>query len=289
VKGNEKTVIAGAIVFVLAVAFYMLVLSPKRAEVSELDSELTSLDASIAEQQQLVSFGEQARKDFPGDYSHLVVLGKAVPDSADTASLMVELSAIATQTNTDFRGIVLSQGGGEGSTAAAAPPPAPAPAAPAEGEAAAPSGEAAGASGTTGSTTSTTSATTPTATPVPATEASAANLPIGATVGTAGLPTLPYTLTFTGGFFGIADYIGQLDDLVHFEGKGNVKVNGRLMTVDGFALKGGEPGSNPILDASFALTSYVTPSTQGLTAGATPTGPAPGAVQATPASATVAP
>jgi hypothetical protein len=283
-KGNQKSIVAGVAVFVLAVAFYMLVLSPKRAEVSELDSQVTSLEAEVSEQEQMVAFGEQARKEFPRDYGRLVVLGKAVPDAADTASLMVQLNGIADRTNTSFRGIALAEGTGAGEGTTSTPAPT-APAPPAEGgETAAPPAEGATAPG------STTTATAPAAAPAPATEESAANLPIGATVGTAGLPTLPYTLTFTGGFFGIADYIGQLDALVQFNGQnGPVQVDGRLMTIDGFALKGGEPGSNPILDASFALTSYVTPSTQGLTAGASPGGPAAGGVQATPASATVAP
>ena len=39
-KGSERAIISGAVVFVLAVAFYMLVLSPKRAEVSELDLQI---------------------------------------------------------------------------------------------------------------------------------------------------------------------------------------------------------------------------------------------------------
>ena len=46
------------------------------------------------------------------------------------------------------------------------------------------------------------------------------------------------------------------------------------MTVDGFALQGGAPGSSPTLEASFLLTTYVTPADQGLTLGATPEGPA---------------
>ena len=95
---------------------------------------------------------------------------------------------------------------------------------------------------------------------------------------------MPYLLTFKGGF-GIADYMGQVDALVQMSGNGQADVNGRLLTVDGFALKGGRPGSNPDLDANFILTSYATPSTQGLTAGATPGGPAPtGVPEATPAS-----
>lgn len=280
-KGSERAIISGAVVLVLAVAFYMLVLSPKRAEVSELDEEVTSLEASIAQQEQMVAFGKQARQEFPRDYGRMVVLGKAVPDQADSASLMVELSAMAGDAGVQFRGITLNdQASGEGTTTAPAPA-APAPAAPAEGEgAAAPAGESAPTDP------SAASATTAAPTPAPATEAGAANLPIGAVVGTAGLPTLPYALSFKGGFFGMADYLGLVDDLVYFDGNGDqVKVNGRLMTVDGFALKGGRPGSNPDLDVNLVLTSYATPSTQGLTAGATPGGPAPtGVPEAVPAS-----
>jgi hypothetical protein len=286
-KGKERAVISGVVVFVLALAYYMLILSPKRAEVAELDEEVTSLESSISQQKQVVAFGEHARKEFPRDYGRLVVLGKAVPDQADSASLMVQLNAMAGRANVEFRGISLSEeASGEGTTT----PPAPAaPAAPAEGGAA-PAGDSA-AAGTTGTEGTTAAAPAAAPAPAPATEAGAANLPIGAVVGPAGLPTLPYVLTFKGGFFGIADYMGQVDELVHFAGNGGqLQVNGRLLTVDGFSLKGGRPGSNPDLDANFMLTSYATPSTQGLTAGATPGGPAPtGVPEATPASTVTTP
>ena len=283
-KGNERAIISGVVVFVLALAFYMMVLSPRRGELSELNGQVTSLEASISEQEQLVAFGRQARKEFPRDYSQLVVLGKAVPEQADTASLLVELNTMANRTDVEFRGIALAAG----DTAAAAAPATPAPTTPPEGTEAAPEGDSA-AGGTPASTDpAAAGSTAPAPAPAPATEAGAANLPIGAAVGPAGLPTLPYTLSFTGGFFGIADYIGQMDNLVQFDGD-KVDVSGRLLTIDGFALNGGMPGSTPILDASFKLTSYVTPSTEGTTAGATPGAPAPGGVPTTPASTAVTP
>jgi Tfp pilus assembly protein PilO len=285
-KGNERVIISGVVVFVLALAFYMLVLSPKRAEVSDLNEQVTSLESSIAEQDQLISFGQQARKEFPRDYSRLITLGKAVPEQADTASLLVELNTMSTRANVDFRGIALAEGG-DSEAAPVAPavttPP------PAEGTEAAPAGgdpAAAGAAAPASTDPAAAGAAAPA--PAPATEAGAANLPIGATVGPAGLPTMPYSLTFQGGFFEIADYIGQVDSLVQFDGD-KVDVSGRLLTIDGFALNAGRPGANPKLDASFRLTSYVTPSTQGTTAGATPAAPAPGGVQTTPASTAVTP
>ena len=111
----------------------------------------------------------------------------------------------------------------------------------------------------TSSTTSTASAA-----PAPATESSAASLPIGAVVGPAGLATLPYTLTFKGGFFDIANFIGGVDNLVQPTASGvRVTPDGRLFTVDGFALNGGLPGSSPRLKANFAVTTYATPADPG--------------------------
>jgi hypothetical protein len=125
---------------------------------------------------------------------------------------------------------------------------------------------------------------------VPATESSTAALPIGAVVGPAGFGTLPYTLAFRGHFFDIASFIGGIDDLVQPTDDGDrLTPDGRLMTIDGFSLNGGRPGSTPKLKASFAVTTYAAPADQGLTLGASPSAPvAPGAAQAQPASAVVA-
>ncbi len=112
-----------------------------------------------------------------------------------------------------------------------------------------------------------------TATAAPATESSAALLPIGATVGSAGLPTLPYELTFTGGnYFQIADFMAGVDHLVKTY-KGRIASDGRLVTIDGFQL--GQDSSIPFpkLLATMSVTTYVAPATQGLTGGATPAGP----------------
>ena len=54
----------------------------------------------------------------------------------------------------------------------------------------------------------------------PPTEASAATLPIGATVGPAGLGVLPYSLQFTGDFFEIADLLERIDEQVGVAAKG---------------------------------------------------------------------
>jgi Tfp pilus assembly protein PilO len=298
-KASDRTILLSVLVVGIAVAFYMMVLSPKRQEASKLGDQIDSLQASVSQQQQVADFGEQARRQFPRYYGRLVVLGKAVPEQADTASMLVQLSSIADHAGVDFRSISLSQAA-SGTGTSSTPP-----------TAAAASGSTADSSSTsssTGTTSTSTTATPPTSTtgatssapasttpttaaPVPATESAAATLPIGATVGPAGLPTLPYDLTFTGGFFDVASFIGGVDGLVTPQSASQVAANGRLLTVDGFALKIVNPGSNPKLTADFAVTSYVAPATQGLTAGASPSGPAPASPTQPPtqtASATVA-
>jgi Tfp pilus assembly protein PilO len=279
-KGTDRGILLGVAVIALAIAFYLLILAPKRSEAGDLKNQIDSLQASVDQKNQVADFAEQARRDFPKFYGRLVVLGKAVPNEADTASMVVQLSSIARRSGTEFRGITLSQGASSSSsTSSATSTTTPAPSTTATGT----SGTAAtSTTGTTATTPSTdtsaasASATTPTTTTaVPATETAAANLPIGATVGPAGLPALPYSLTFKGGFFDVADFVGGVNNLVQTrEATNGVAANGRLFTVDGFALEGGTPGSSPKLDATFLVTTYVVPPTEGLTAGATPSGPA---------------
>jgi hypothetical protein len=90
------------------------------------------------------------------------------------------------------------------------------------------------------------------------TEAAAALLPLGATIGPAGLGVMRYTLIFDGGFFEIANFIKGLDSMVSTRRAG-VRVDGRLMTIDEFSLSaGGEEGSSS-LTATFTVTAYLTP------------------------------
>lgn len=297
-KASDKAVVFGVLVAVLAIGFYLMALSPKRKQASDLNGQIDQLHASISQQQQVASFAEDARKDFPRYYGRLVVLGKAVPQQADTASMLVQLNTIAGHSHVDFRSIELggdAGSAGSGSSTASTPTASAVSNAPAgtsttasTGTSTTPStGSTSGSASSTSSTASTTAAA-----PAPATESSAATLPIGAVVGPAGLATLPYSLGFTGGFFDISSFIGGVDDLVQPTSSGvRVTPDGRLFTVDGFSISGGLPGSSPQLKANFAVTTYATPETQGLTLGASPTGPAPavpGATTVQPASAVVA-
>jgi Tfp pilus assembly protein PilO len=235
-EGKSKNAVIGAMLLVAAIAaaFWILALSPKREEAKKLGAQVEKLESSLAQHQAEAEAAEEARKSFPVDYRKLVVLGKAVPGDDDTASLLVQINGIADKAEVKFQTLKLNPGSGT------------------EGEAPAP--------------------TSATGEPVSATEAAASLLPLGAGIGPAGLAVMPYTLTFTGDFFKIADFIKGLDSLVKTTNEGAL-VDGRLITVDGFSLKENPEFAFPALKATFSVTTYLTPPDQGLTAGASPAGP----------------
>mgnify|MGYP001151562527 CR=1 FL=1 len=160
---TNQIVVAMLVIVALVFGFWTLVISPKREEASKLQGEVDEARVSLAQHQREVDLALAAKKRFAANYRETVVLGKAVPRDDETASLLVQLNAIADTAGVRFQEIELS---GEG-----------------EGEAAA----------------------TPTASvnpeePAPPTEVAASLLPLGATVGPAGLGVMPYTLKFTGDF-----------------------------------------------------------------------------------------
>lgn len=251
-NATNRLIVAILVVCGLAVAFFVLALSPKREEASKLANEADQLRVALAESRSTVAEGMAARREFPTDYQQLVVLGKAAPSSDDTSSLLIQLNRIAVNSKVAFDSIQLGTGSGE-----SAPEPV---ATPAPTEPPVPSGAAPSA--------------VPAAATIPPTEAAASLLPLGATVGTAGLGVMPYDLTFSGNFFHVADFIEGIDALVDSDER-TVAVDGRLVTLNGFALNADPEFGFPQLDATFSVTTYLTPPGQGLTVGASPTAPAP--------------
>jgi Tfp pilus assembly protein PilO len=269
-KATNRSILAGLVIAGLIAVFWFMVLSPKREEAAKLEDEVTALQQSVSEQEQLVAAAEAAREDFDTNYRRLVVLGKAVPEDEDTSSLFVQLDKLAADSGVEFETIVLNPDG--------------------TGEVAQPTA----ASETTADNADPAAGVSEGSEPAPApvsaepTEAAAAALPIGATVGPAGLPVMPYTIGIRGSFFELADFLAGIDRLVHSR-HGREVVDGRLVTINGFGITGDPEDGFKTLTASLVVTTFVTPSDQGLTAGATPAGPLadmPPPAAPTPASAT---
>jgi Tfp pilus assembly protein PilO len=241
VTSSNRIIVAMLAVVVLAGAFWVLLLSPKRQELSKLETRVVAEQAALSQSRAAVSVGLEAQKAFPDEYRQLVVLGTATPADSETASLLVQLNQIADRSKVKFLGFQLDSSGG--------------------GEAAPTESAAVGASAESGSYPS-------------ATEVAASTMPLGASIGTAGLAVMPYTLTFNGDFFQIAKFIHGLDSLVKTENEA-VDVTGRLITINGFSLGADSSAGFPNLEGSFSVTTYLVPPGQGVTGGATPAAPAP--------------
>jgi hypothetical protein len=103
--------------------------------------------------------------------------------------------------------------------------------------------------------------------------------------GVPGLDTVPLTFKFTGTYFELADFYHQLKRFV-FLRRNAIQVKGRLLTIDGFKFSNGAsagPGSAAgfgKLSADVSATVYLVPKQQGVTAGASPQGPAGSGTQA---------
>jgi Tfp pilus assembly protein PilO len=232
-SSSNLTIVSVLALVVLGIAFYSMALSPKREEASKLEAQVEQVKSSLAGHRSEIAAGEEARDKFPSEYQRLVVLGKAIPGDDDTASLLVQVNHIADKAGVRFSNLVLSADGSAETSEMATPAP-----------------EVSD-------------------TPVSATEVAAATMPLGATVGPAGLGVMPYTLTFDGGFFQIADFIKGLDKMVKTQ-KEEVAVDGRLLTINGFSLEAAPKAEFPALQATFSVTTYLTPPGEDLAGDASP-------------------
>lgn len=100
--------------------FWFGALKPKRAEVADLDRQVAEQRERRDAALQRVAAGESARTSYKADYATVARLGKAVPDSDQTPSLVYGLESTADAHDIDFRSLKLTGGGAPAATAAPA-------------------------------------------------------------------------------------------------------------------------------------------------------------------------
>jgi Tfp pilus assembly protein PilO len=258
---------------VLLAVFWFFMLGPKRKDADALSAKITQAQTRLDTARQVSTAAQSARTRYDEDYAAVAKLGKAVPADDDVASLIYQIDHASRGSHIDFRSIKLNSSGG--SAPAAAPPVAQAAAVAGASDSGSQDGAAA-----------------PPATGVPASQSSAAGLPPGSTVGSAGFPTMPFSFVFDGSFFNMERFFTGVQRFAAVRGD-SLSVRGRLLTVDSFALTASSEGF-PKVKASINATAYLVPQDEGLTAGATPQGPAAttpaaaGAPAASPAAPAVA-
>lgn len=296
ISERDRRILLILVPIVVLIAYWFLILSPKRDDLKTArDQQHQAEDArdqAVAQAAQL----EKARETFAADYAAVVRLGKAIPESVDAPSLLVQLDRASRGTHIDFDSVTFgeraqattsttsteTQGAAQpaGNAAAGGAPAQTAPGGAVEsaGNAVNEGNQATSnvdqSSG--GSTTTTTSTTTATTT-APASTTSTT------------LDSVALTFNFTGSYFDLADFFHRLKRFVYVANN-QIFVRGRLISIDTLtfaptsgATAGGSTSSGG-LTATVGATVYLSPKAQGVTAGATAAGPA-GSTSATPATA----
>jgi Tfp pilus assembly protein PilO len=305
-SGRDRKLLMGLAPIVLLVAFWFLLFSPKREAAATAKTELTQQQERLDAAKATVAQATGAKTSFAADYGEIVRLGKAIPAQVDMPSLLLQLDGAARGTGIKFTKI--TAGARESVVAPVEAPPAAsagsdttststsssAPPVAAGGETAqsAPGGatEAANNAAATSNTQAAAASGVDPADAQTSTSTREGGLPVGGGAATGGataapapvgLDTVPLELEFTGEFFHLADFFHQVKRFVHVVNN-NVVVNGRLVTIQSVKYAS-TADTFPVLTAEMTATVYLTPQAQGVTAGATPAGPA--APTTTPASA----
>jgi hypothetical protein len=243
VTTRDRLVIVGVLLAAAIAGFWFLGLAPKRKEATALQAQIATERQKLTSAQQRAAEARTAKARYNSDYAVVASLGKAVPKSDALPSLVYQLQSVARSARIDFTSLKISGGGGQGPVPAAAAPAA-------TGGATASATPSAGASAAPAASTPSTPST-----PAPATQAATATLPPGAVVGSAGFPTMPFSFVFSGTFFDMERFLGDVQRFVRVDGK-DVDVRGRLLSVDGFGLVAG-PGGFPNVKASVVATAYL--------------------------------
>ncbi|MEA3166072.1 MAG: hypothetical protein QOJ26_941 [Thermoplasmata archaeon] len=115
---QSRTLLAVVAAVAASAAFFFLVLSPKRAEIAEVDKKVAAAKSELATNQQLVNDYEAAKTGYRTAYASVVRLGKAVPVDDDVRSLVVQLEGAAKAAKVDFQSISVGGGAAGGATPA---------------------------------------------------------------------------------------------------------------------------------------------------------------------------
>jgi Tfp pilus assembly protein PilO len=293
---RDRKILIALVPIVVLVAYWFLLLAPKREEASTAKDELATQQERVETARVAAQTAEGAKEDFDASYATVVRLGKAIPSTVDMPSLLVQLDAAAAGTGIRFTKIATGDRvpGATTTPAQTTTPPAAGSESGTTGTPAAAGGETAqsqpGAAAESANNAQQTanqntaaaeqSGVQPSDTQTSTTAGATTATGDAAATAPAGLETVPLELEFEGNFFNLADFFHDVKRFVSVTNS-SVLVSGRLLTVESVRWTSDE-AIFPHIRAELTATVYLSPKAQGVTAGATPQGPATG----TPASGT---
>jgi Pilus assembly protein, PilO len=281
---DRKILIAIVPVLVL-VAYWFLLLAPKREDASTAGDELAVQQERVDTARANLQTAEGAQQSFQTSYAQVVRLGKAIPSTVDMPSLLVQLDAAAAGTGITFTKIKTGPRTAVAATQTTSGTP------PAAGSESGTTGTPVAAGGDTAQSqpgqaaeaannaqqtanqrnaAAENSGVSPSDTQTSTTAGASSSTPTSGAA-PAGLETVPLELEFQGNFFNLADFFHRVKRFVA-QTQSNVLVSGRLVTVEGIRWSSDEQ-IFPRIRAEIDATIYLSPKSQGVTAGATPSGP----------------
>lgn len=250
---RDRTVVVVLAVAAVLAAVWFGVVSPRRAELGQLrqqDSQARTLRDTAVSQ---AAAGLAAKKTYAKNLAALAELGKAVPATDDTASLLYQLQDAAGHAKVTLTAVTPG-GAAPGVTPAAPAPvtPAPATAAPATG-----------------------------ATAAPATGAAA---PAAATAAP-GAQAVPISLTFQGSYVDLQAFLRRIERFATLRHEA-IAVRGRLVAVNSIDLTT-QPGAR-LVSAIISATAYTAAAPSPATGAVSPIAPTATTGSVTPPTASAA-
>lgn len=289
---RDRRIVLILIPIAILLGYWFLLLSPKRDDLKTAQDNQEKQEQRLQAAQDRVAQLEAARQTFASDYAAVVRLGKAIPASIDSPSLLLQLDEAAEGTRIDFNSVTFGErasGVAVPATPTAAAPsgnaaPGGAPAQSAPGTAVEQAGQSINDANQTQQTAQAgvDAATGQTQPGQPATGAAPQSQATPAA-----LESVALTFDFTGSYFDLADFFHRLKRFVYVQGD-RIFIRGRLLTIDSLSFgtsASGQPSATPSdqLTTTVGATVYLSPRTEGATAGATPGGPAPATTEQQPA------
>jgi hypothetical protein len=235
---RDRKILMLLIPVAIVVAYWFLLLAPKRQESAKLQDQLTSAQAARDTAVQKLAGLGAAKQAYARDYATVIYLGKSIPSAVDMPSLLVQLDRASRGTGIKFTSIKTGERTAAGAGAGGA-----------------------AASGTKAQAQASTSA--QPATPAAGGTQAASN---------SALDNVPLDFQFDGSFFDLTDFFHRMKRFVRVANN-KILVRGRLMTVNSFSFAPATDGF-PHLTATVHATVYLAPKSEGVAAGGTPQGPA---------------
>jgi Tfp pilus assembly protein PilO len=260
---RDRRIVLILVPLLLLGVYWFVLLAPQREESAKVETELTKARGERDTAQAQIGQLNAAKASFAGDYQTVIRMGKAIPESVDMPSLLVQLDRAARGTGIDMAEITVTPADEKSGGAAPAGPGGGGPGAGGSGAQSMPGKAAQGAGNAVND-----------ANAKSEQNADTANAPSGAAAPAAqqapALSSVGLQFKLRGDFFDMADFFHRMKRFVRVVND-QIVVRGRLISIDSwdFKVEGGK------ITAGVGATVYLSPKADGgVTAGASPTGPA---------------